>query len=79
MKNTSVNPSATFDQMPSPNQTMKIGASTTRGMAFIAVMYGSRMAEALGESPSHNPIASPATEPRMKASAVSWSVTQRCW
>jgi hypothetical protein len=34
MKNTSVTPSATFDQMPSPNHRVKIGASTTRGSAF---------------------------------------------
>ena len=35
MKNTSVTPSATFDQMPSPSQSAKIGASTTRGSALI--------------------------------------------
>ena len=34
MKNTSVTPSATFDQMPSPSQSMKMGARTTRGSAF---------------------------------------------
>ena len=34
MKNTSVTPSATFDQIPSPSHSMKIGASTTRGRAF---------------------------------------------
>ena len=36
MKNTSVTPSATFDQMPSPNQSVKIGASTMRGNALAA-------------------------------------------
>ena len=35
MKKTSVTPSATFDQMPRPSQSAKIGASTTRGSAFI--------------------------------------------
>ncbi len=34
MKNTSVTPSATFDQMPSPSHSVKIGASTTRGSAL---------------------------------------------
>ena len=34
MKNTSVTPSATFDQMPKPSQSVKIGASTTRGSAL---------------------------------------------
>jgi hypothetical protein len=38
MKNTSVTPRATLDQMPRPNHTMKIGARTTRGIAFMAVM-----------------------------------------
>ena len=38
MKNTRVTPSATLDQIPNPNHTMKIGASTTLGMAFMAVM-----------------------------------------
>ena len=38
MKNTSVTPSATLDQMPSPSHSMKIGASTTRGSAFSILM-----------------------------------------
>lgn len=37
-KKTSVTPSATFDQMPRPNQTAKIGASTTRGMELKPLM-----------------------------------------
>src|SRR6185436_8125484 len=45
MKKTSVTPSATFEAMPRPNQTPKIGARITRGMALIAVMYGSKMPE----------------------------------
>ena len=78
MKKTSVTPSATFDQMPRPNHTMKMGASTTRGIAFIAVMYGSKSAEAVGESPSHNPITRPITDPITNASTVSSSVIHRC-
>jgi hypothetical protein len=35
MKKTSVTPSATFDQMPRPSHSAKIGASTTRGSALI--------------------------------------------
>src|SRR5947209_8339148 len=38
MKNTSVTPKTTFDVTPSPNHTAKIGASITRGMAFIALI-----------------------------------------
>lgn len=38
MKKTSVTPSATFDVMPSPNHTAKIGARITRGIAFAALM-----------------------------------------
>ena len=38
MKNTSVTPNTTFDVMPSPNHTAKIGARITRGIAFIALM-----------------------------------------
>jgi hypothetical protein len=63
MKKTSVTPSATFDRMPRPNHTAKIGARITRGIAFIALMYGSASAEAVGDSASHSPIASPSTLP----------------
>ena len=35
MKNTSVMPSAIFEAGPSPNQSAKIGANTTRGNALI--------------------------------------------
>jgi hypothetical protein len=34
MKKTSVTPSATFDQMPRPSHSAKMGASTTRGSAL---------------------------------------------
>jgi len=30
-----VKPSATFDQIPRPSQSAKIGANTTRGSAFV--------------------------------------------
>ena len=54
-KKTSVTASATFDQMPSPNQSRNSGASTTRGTAFSIVMYGSSTRAANGDRPSANP------------------------
>jgi hypothetical protein len=48
MGNTSVNPRATFDQMPSPSQSAKIGASTTRGNALVIFTYGSSTAATRG-------------------------------
>ncbi|XQU70277.1 hypothetical protein OJJOAM_003008 [Cupriavidus sp. H18C1] len=78
MKNTSVTASATLDQIPSPNHTAKIGARITRGIEFIALIYGSRMAEAIGLSASHRPTPRPATVPMPNASTVSSSVTPRC-
>ena len=77
MKNTRVTPSATLEPMPRPNQTAKIGARMMRGIEFRALMYGSRMAEAMGESASHRPQASPPTAPMAKAITVSASVTHR--
>jgi hypothetical protein len=38
MKKTSVTPSATLLAMPSPNQTLKMGARMMRGMLFSALM-----------------------------------------
>ena len=38
MKNTSVTASATFDQMPRPNHSAKMGARMTRGIEFAALM-----------------------------------------
>src|SRR5438105_1696553 len=49
MKKTSVTPSATFEPIPSPNQTKNIGARMTRGIALTALRYGSRTAEAVGD------------------------------
>src|SRR4030095_7295246 len=45
MKKTRVTPRATFEVMPSPNHTAKIGARITRGIAFAALIYGSASAE----------------------------------
>src|SRR5713226_6650937 len=78
MKKTSVIPSATFEAMPSPNQTAKMGARTTRGIAFAALMYGSRSAAAVGLSPSHRPAATPSSVPMANARTVSTKVTARC-
>jgi hypothetical protein len=54
-----------------------MGARITRGMELAAVMYGSNMALALGDKPSHRPQASPDIVPMAKASTVSASVTHR--
>ena len=79
MKKTSVKPSATFEAIPSPNHTAKIGARITRGIELSALIYGSRIAAATGDSASHMPITSPETVPIRNASTVSSSVTHRCW
>ena len=78
MKNTSVTPSATLEPMPRPNHTAKMGARMMRGMELKALMYGSRMAEAMGLSASHRPPPRPAPAPMAKAIMVSASVTHRC-
>ena len=52
MKNTNVTPRTTFDQIPNPNQTAKIGARITRGIEFTAVIYGSSRRAANGVSPN---------------------------
>ncbi len=54
-KNTSVTPRATFDQMPRPNQSAKIGAKIRRGIEFSALMKGSATTARNGLSASHNP------------------------
>ena len=64
--------------MPSPNHTAKIGARMTRGIAFIALMYGSASVDAVGASASHNPNTRPSAVPIANASSVSISVTPRC-
>src|SRR3982751_4129152 len=78
MKNTSVTPSATFDAMPSPNQSAKIGASTTRGSALSIFTYGSNAALIIGLRANQKPISTPASEPTTKASIASTNVIQRC-
>src|SRR6516165_6512449 len=78
MKNTSVTPSATFDQMPSPSQRAKIGASTTRGRALIILTYGSKIAATNGCRANQNPTMMPASDPMTKASTDSTSVIHRC-
>src|SRR5262249_13978577 len=79
MKNTSVTPSATFDQMPSPSQSVKIGASTTRGSALTAFTYGSNTAAVRGWRANQNPTSTPLIEPITKARIDSIKVTQRCF
>ena len=77
MKNTSVTPSATLLATPSPNHTAKMGARITRGIEFSALMYGSKIAAASGDSASHRPKPSPSPVPQAKASTVSSKVIQR--
>src|SRR6266702_7096939 len=79
MKNTSVTPSATFDQMPSPSQSAKIGASTTRGSALAIFTYGSKTAATRGCCANQKPIRTPAIDPMTKASTDSTSVLHRCF
>src|SRR5215813_11750300 len=79
MKKTRVTPSATFDQMPRPSQSAKIGASTTRGSAFIAFTYGSNTAAVRGCRANQNPTSTPPIEPITNARIDSISVTQRCF
>ena len=77
-KKTSVTASATFDQIPSPNQSRKSGASTTRGTAFNIVMYGSSTLAANGDRASAKPVVTPAAAPMTSPSSDSSSVTRRC-
>src|SRR5215472_13313018 len=79
MKNTSVTPSTTFDQMPSPNQSVKIGASTTRGRALIIFTYGSSTAATSGWRANQKPTMTPANAPIAKARIDSSSVIHRCF
>lgn len=77
MKNTSAKPGATFEAIPRPNHSAKIGAEITRGMEWAALMYGSRVRAATGGGASHVPTASPVAVPTTNASTVSSSVTHR--
>src|SRR3974390_2196637 len=79
MKKTSVTPSATLDQMPRPSQSVKIGASTTRGNALTILIYGSNTAASRGNNAKRNPTSTPPIEPMMKARIDSSNVTQRCF
>src|SRR6266850_6527364 len=78
MKNTSVTPSSTFDQIPSPNHTANIGARITRGIELSAVIYGSSSFDARSDSASHKPKMSPSAVPIANASTVSSNVMPRC-
>ena len=79
MKKTSVTPSATLDQMPNPNQSAKIGASTTRGSELAALRKGSKIAASFGlranhgQPVSHIPFARGAHDPwRLRRCLCSW-------
>src|SRR3984885_1654485 len=79
MKNTSVTPSATFDQMPRPSHSAKIGASTTRGNALAIFTYGSNTAATSGWRANQKPTATPPSEPMTNARIDSHSVISRCF
>src|SRR5437016_964868 len=79
MKNTSVTPSATFDQIPRPSQSVKMGANTTRGSALIIFTYGSNTAAVRGWRANQKPTSTPPIDPNTKARTDSISVTQRCF
>src|ERR1700749_1390041 len=79
MKNTSVMPSATLDQMPSPSHSVKIGASTTRGSALTIFTYGSNTAATTGWRAKQKPTAAHLPEPMTKARIDSESVMKRCF
>jgi hypothetical protein len=49
----------------------------TRGIELSALMYGSKIAAAIGLSASHSPQARPSAVPMAKASTVSSSVIHR--
>ena len=77
MKNTSVTPSATLERMPRPNHSVKIGASTTRGSELIVFTNGSKIVATSGLRANQKPTSTPASEPIVKASSASISVTHR--
>ena len=61
--------SATLLAVPKPNHTAKIGARMMRGIAFIALTYGSSRALAIGLSASHSP---PDHLPKALLTAAHW-------
>src|SRR5260221_11123090 len=79
MKNTSVTPSATSDQIPRPSQSVNIGANTTRGSALTILTYGSNTAAGRGWRANQKPTSTPPIEPITKARIDSTSVNQRCF
>src|SRR3954453_20542834 len=79
MKNTSVTPSATLDQMPSPSHKVKIGASTTRGSALTILTKGSNTAATRGWRANQKPTRTPPSEPIVKPRIDSHNVIRRCF
>jgi hypothetical protein len=75
MKNTVTVPKATFEEMPSPNQIVKIGARIRRGIVLSDLMNGSsaRLQNVL--SPSQRPTTRAIVVPVANARNVSSSVT----
>src|SRR3954454_9738279 len=79
MKNTSVTPSATFDQMPRPSQSQKIGARTTRGNALAIFTKGSNPAAISGWRANQKPTTIPPNEPIANPRIDSHKVMKRCF
>ena len=76
-KKTSVTPSATFDQMPRPNHTAKIGAMMRRGIELRPLMKGSKIAAKVSLSASQRPRIKARPQPITKDSSVSSRVMPR--
>ena len=77
-KKTSEMTITTLESSPRPNQRMKSGASTTRGMAFSATMSGSKMWASICQRAKVKPTATPSRVPSRNPMMVSCIVTNRC-
>jgi hypothetical protein len=60
-------------------QSVKIGASTTRGSALTIFTYGSNTAAVRGWRANQKPTSTPPNEPNTKARIDSSRVTHRCF
>src|SRR6267378_470416 len=69
---------AIFDLMSSPSETAKRAPSTTRGIAFAALMYGPRTSDSSRFRPSATPKTTPRIDPTMNPPTASSMVTSAC-
>ena len=77
-KKTSEITMTTLESSPRPNQRMKSGASTTRGIALSATMSGSKTWARVSQRANRSPTTTPSSVPSRKPMIVSSSVTVRC-